>query len=141
MYFLNYFDHNALPQARLNTLERDLNLKNVQYNTAISILFVGYLPVQTPSNMILTRARPSIYLSCCMVGWAAVSAATAGVTNYSGLVACCFFLGFVEASFYPGVLYLLSIFYTCKKLATRISILYTGEEGIQSLGCGPRTAI
>ncbi|GKU07725.1 major facilitator superfamily transporter [Fusarium langsethiae] len=40
MYFLNYLDRNALPQARLNTLERDLNLKGVQYNTAISILFV-----------------------------------------------------------------------------------------------------
>ncbi|KAM0408680.1 hypothetical protein ACHAPD_011671 [Fusarium lateritium] len=46
MYFLNYLDRNALPQARLNTLERDLNLKGVQYNTAISILFVGYLLMQ-----------------------------------------------------------------------------------------------
>jgi hypothetical protein len=32
-----------------------------------------------------------------MIGWAAVSAATAGVKNYSGLIACRFFLGFVEA--------------------------------------------
>ena len=140
MCFLNYLDHNALPRARLDTLERDLNLKNVQYNAAISILFVGYLLMQIPSNMFLTRARPRIYSSCCMIGWATVSAATAGVTNYSGLVACCFFLGFVEASFYPGALYLLSVFYTWKKLATRISILYIGEEGSQSLGCGSRTA-
>ena len=47
MYFLNYLDRNALPQARLNTLEKDLNLKGVQYNTAISILFVGYLLMQS----------------------------------------------------------------------------------------------
>lgn len=47
MYFLNYLDRNALPQARLNTLEEDLNLKGVQYNTAISILFVGYLLMQS----------------------------------------------------------------------------------------------
>ncbi|KAJ0327819.1 hypothetical protein COL922a_013386 [Colletotrichum nupharicola] len=46
MYFLNYLDRNALPQARLNTLEEDLNLKGVEYNTAISILFVGYLLMQ-----------------------------------------------------------------------------------------------
>ncbi|TEA22547.1 putative transporter [Colletotrichum sidae] len=40
MYFLNYkLDRNALPQARLNTLEEDLGLKGVEYNTAISILF------------------------------------------------------------------------------------------------------
>jgi hypothetical protein len=43
---LNYLDRNALPQARLNTLEEDLNLKGVEYNTAISILFVGYLIMQ-----------------------------------------------------------------------------------------------
>lgn len=46
MYFLNYLDRNALPQARLNTLEEDLGLKGVQYNTAISILFVGYILMQ-----------------------------------------------------------------------------------------------
>lgn len=102
MYFLNYLDRNALPQARLNTLEEDLNLKGVEYNTAISILFVGYLLMQgmscaisrvqanriaVPSNMFLTKTRPSIYLSACMVGWATVSACTALVQNYGGLVA------------------------------------------------------
>jgi MFS family permease len=30
-----------------------------------------------------------------------------------------------EAPFYPGALYLLSLFYTRRELATRISILYT----------------
>ncbi|GJD04744.1 MFS transporter [Colletotrichum higginsianum] len=39
-------DRNALPQARLNTLEEDLGLKGVEYNTAISILFFGYLLMQ-----------------------------------------------------------------------------------------------
>lgn len=32
-----------------------------------------------------------------MIGWAAVSACTATVKSYSGLIACRFFLGFVEA--------------------------------------------
>lgn len=49
MYFLNYLDRNALPQARLNGLEEDLNLNGVEYNTAISILFVGYLLMQGKS--------------------------------------------------------------------------------------------
>lgn len=102
MYFLNYLDRNALPQARLNTLREDLNLKGVEYNTAISILFVGYLLMQgasrgsicdqadrnaVPSNMFLTKTRPSMYLSACMLGWATVSACTALVQNYGGLVA------------------------------------------------------
>jgi hypothetical protein len=51
MYFLNYLDRNALPQAKLNSLEEDLNLKGVEYNTAISILFVGYLLMQSKSTL------------------------------------------------------------------------------------------
>lgn len=35
--------------------------------------------------------------------------------------------------FYPGALYLLSIYYTRKELATRISLLYTGQ--VVSTGC------
>lgn len=46
MYFLNYLDRNALPQARLNSLEEDLGLEGVQYSIAISILFVGYILMQ-----------------------------------------------------------------------------------------------
>jgi hypothetical protein len=41
MYFLNYLDRNAIAQARLNGLEDDLGLVGTQYNTCISILFVG----------------------------------------------------------------------------------------------------
>lgn len=61
------------------------------------------------------------------MGWAVLSACTAAVKGYSGLVACRFFLGFVEAPYYPGVLYLLSIFYTRKELASRIAVMYTGQ--------------
>ena len=43
MYFLNYLDRNAITQAKLDDLEKDLNLKGNQYNTCISILFVGYV--------------------------------------------------------------------------------------------------
>jgi hypothetical protein len=37
----NYLDRNAIAQARLNNLEDDLGLVGSQYNTCISILFVG----------------------------------------------------------------------------------------------------
>ncbi|KAH0847244.1 hypothetical protein FOPE_00444 [Fonsecaea pedrosoi] len=41
MYFLNYLDKNAIASARLNGLEDDIGLTGSQYNTCISILFVG----------------------------------------------------------------------------------------------------
>ena len=61
MYWLNYLDRNAIALARINDLEDDLGLSSTQYQTCVSILFVGYLLGQIPSNMFLTRTRPSKY--------------------------------------------------------------------------------
>ena len=74
MYFMNYVDRNAVAQARLNDLEEDLNMKGNEFNTTVSILFVGYMLMQIPSNMLITRVkRPSWYMSIWMLVWAAVS--------------------------------------------------------------------
>ena len=55
IYRLNYLDRNAIALARLDDLEEDLNLSGTQYQTCVSILFVGYILGQIPSNMFLTR--------------------------------------------------------------------------------------
>jgi MFS family permease len=62
-----------------------------------------------------------------MALWAVVSTLTAIVKDFRGLLLTRFFLGIVEAPFFPGALFMISSFYTRKELATRISILYTGN--------------
>ncbi|RSL93965.1 hypothetical protein CEP52_012927 [Fusarium oligoseptatum] len=108
MYWLNYLDRNAITLARLNGFEEDLGLKGSQYNTAVSILFVGYTLGQIPSNMIITRVRPSWYMGGFMMAWAVVSALTAVAHNYTGALLTRFFLGIVEAPYYPGLVFLYS---------------------------------
>jgi sugar phosphate permease len=85
--------------------------------------------MQIPSNMLISskRVRPSVYMAVCMMAWAVVSACTALSRNYLGMVLTRFFLGVAEAPFYPGAIYMLSIFYTRKEIATRLSILYSGN--------------
>lgn len=53
--------------------------------------------MQVPSNMLITRIKPGVYMAGCMFLWAVVSACTAAVKSYGGLVACRFFLGIAEA--------------------------------------------
>ncbi|KAK2606037.1 hypothetical protein QQS21_003555 [Conoideocrella luteorostrata] len=127
MIVLNYLDRNALPNARIQGIEKDLGLKDNQFNICISVLFAGYLALQIPSNLILTRVKPSIYLPACMALWGMVSASTAAVHDFKGLVICRFFLGFLEAPFFPGALFLLSSWYTPRELATRTAVMYTGS--------------
>jgi hypothetical protein len=75
MYFWNYIDRGALAQARLNNLERDLEMKGDNFNTAVSVLTIGYIIMQIPSNMLITRVRPNLYLASCALIWSIISGA------------------------------------------------------------------
>ncbi|KAH8152035.1 uncharacterized protein LAJ45_04029 [Morchella importuna] len=127
MYLLNFLDRTNLAQARLGTLEKDLRMDGTNFNTATSVLFVGYILMQLPSNLLLTRLRPSIYLGTVMAVWGAISAAQAGAHSYAGLVVARFFLGVVEAPFFPGALFLMSSWYKRDELAHRYAFFYAGS--------------
>ncbi|TLS27653.1 hypothetical protein PpBr36_04814 [Pyricularia pennisetigena] len=128
LYVLNYIDRNNIATARLGSFEKDIGLRGTQYNTVISIFFVGYILTQIPTNMILNKVRPSLFLPAVMICWGSVSACTGAVQNYSGMIVLRFMLGFVEAPFFPGALFLFSCWYTKKELAKRISILFAAGQ-------------
>ncbi|KAK1139435.1 hypothetical protein N8T08_000798 [Aspergillus melleus] len=134
MYLLNFLDRNNLSQARLGTLEEDLGMKGTDYNLATSILFVGYLLMQLPSNLLLTRVRPSLFLGIAMGIWGAISACQATTHSFAGLVVSRFFLGFVEAPFFPGAVMLMSSWYTRQELSHRIAWFYAGSSLANAFG-------
>ncbi|ODQ82552.1 hypothetical protein BABINDRAFT_159116 [Babjeviella inositovora NRRL Y-12698] len=128
IYILNYLDRNNIATARLAGLEEDLNMTSVQYQTTVSILFVGYILMQIPANMFLTKVgRPRIFIPCIMISWGVISTCVGAVQSYGGLIAIRFLLGWVEAGFFGCSLYFLSCWYTRKELALRTSILYSGS--------------
>ncbi|KAA8643923.1 hypothetical protein EYZ11_006413 [Aspergillus tanneri] len=134
MYLLNFLDRNNLSQARLGTLEEDLKMNGTDYNLATSILFVGYLLMQLPSNLLLTRVRPSLFLGIAMGIWGAISACQAATQSFGGLVVSRFFLGFVEAPFFPGAVMLMSSWYTRQELSHRIAWFYAGSSLANAFG-------
>ncbi|KAJ5212381.1 uncharacterized protein N7498_004027 [Penicillium cinerascens] len=128
VYLLNYIDRNNYAAAKLQGLTEDLNLTDTEYQTGLSVLFVAYILMQVPSNLMLNYiGRPSLYLGFFVTIWGLVSAVTSQAKSVSGIVACRFFLGFVEAPFFAGVLFYLSKWYTKKELAFRMSIFYSGS--------------
>jgi MFS family permease len=59
-----------------------------------------------------------------MITWGAVSMCQGATQTYAGMLACRFFLGMMEAGYYPGVLYHLSFWYPAEKMALRIAFFY-----------------
>ncbi|KAJ4364773.1 hypothetical protein N0V95_000721 [Ascochyta clinopodiicola] len=128
MYIMNYLDRNNIAAVRLAGLQDELNLSSVQYQTTVSILFVGYVGMQVPSNLFLNKTgKPALYLPTCMIVWGIISGLTGACQNFAGLAACRFFLGFIEAAYFPGCLFFLSSWYTRKELGLRTAILYSGS--------------
>lgn len=67
-----------------------------EYQTGLSILFVGYILMQVPSNLMLNyMGRPSLYLGFFITAWGLVSALTSQVKGYGSVVTCRFLLGLV----------------------------------------------
>ncbi|KAL4913668.1 major facilitator superfamily domain-containing protein [Aspergillus aurantiobrunneus] len=111
LYMLNYIDRQNLAAAKLQGLMDDLHMDEQQFATAVSILFVGYLPLQIPSNRLITKiSRPGMYI--CLAVLLAVRA----------------ILGAAEAVFFPGAIYYLSAWYTKLELGKRIAALYVAQQ-------------
>lgn len=128
LYILNYLDRNSITTARDRGFVTDLGLTDPQYQTALSILYVGYISCQVPSNLLMTKlGRPSLYIPACVALWGVVSGCTAATQNYHDLLAVRILLGVVESAFFPGALALLSFFYRKNEMATRTALLFSGS--------------
>ncbi|KAF9263455.1 MFS general substrate transporter [Marasmius fiardii PR-910] len=128
IYILNYIDRNNAAAARARGLEKDLNLQGEEFPTLLSILYVGYILMQIPSNMFLNWiGKPSIYLPVCILIWGMISVLTGVTHNFVGALLTRFFLGFVEAAFFPGALFLLSKWYRRDEIGLRTAILACGN--------------
>ncbi|KAK2123530.1 major facilitator superfamily domain-containing protein [Fusarium oxysporum II5] len=126
IYLFNYLDRNSITQARLYGLQEDTHVKGATYQTAISIFSAGYIMMQLPSTLIMTKMQPHIFLPGCIILWACVSACTSATSSPAGLLIVRFVLGIVEAPFFPGAIYYLSTWYTKKELGIRMALLVCG---------------
>lgn len=80
-------------------MERDLGLDSQKYAWVLSIFFFGYLIMEVPSNMILSRTRPSIFLPAIMLVWGSLSAIMACAPSYGAMLAFRFILGCIESTY------------------------------------------
>jgi MFS family permease len=82
----------------------------------VYLFFVGYFLCEVPSNMIMNKSRPSIYLPTIVWVWGCVVIGLSQAASYEGFLAARFFLGCIEAGLFPGAIYLLTCWYTKKEI-------------------------
>ncbi|KAK5729755.1 hypothetical protein LTR17_011721 [Elasticomyces elasticus] len=68
-YFIKYLDQSNINNAFVSGMQEDLGLYKNQLNYMQTLWTVGYVIGQIPSNLILTRVRPSIWIPTLEVTW------------------------------------------------------------------------
>lgn len=103
-------------------MEEDLNLDSSRYSIVLVVFFVTYVFFEVPSNMILTRTRPSLYLPLIMFLWGGVTVGMAFTPSYEALIAFRILMGTLESGFAPGMLMLLSSWYKREEQSKRFAV-------------------
>ena len=86
---------------------------------------IGCVIGEIPSNMILTRVRPLIWIPALEVVWTILTICTSRCNTAQQLYAVRFLMGLAESDFYPGMQYLIGSWYRKDELAKRSCIFHT----------------
>jgi len=100
----------------------DLKLTSNQYSIALVVFFVTYVVFEPPSNMLLVRFKPSIYLPAIMIIWGALTCVMAAIHDFNHLVALRVLVGVFEAGFAPGILLIISSWYKKEEQSKRFGV-------------------
>jgi sugar phosphate permease len=103
LYLLAFLDRVNLGNARIQGLTQDLHMDGSMYNIASEVLFVPYILLDTPSNILIKKFRPSYYLGGLMFFWGIITVCEGVVSSYAGFIVCRVLLGVFEAGVFPGM--------------------------------------
>lgn len=110
LYLIAYIDRQNVSFAKLQMVDA-LGLSEYAYGLGASLFFIGYFIFEVPSNLLLTRFGASKWFARILVSWGIVTIALAFTANATMFYILRFLLGACEAGFFPGVLYLLTLWY------------------------------
>ncbi|QGA18628.1 hypothetical protein EYB26_006313 [Talaromyces marneffei] len=130
-YFIKYLDQTNVSNAYVSGMKEDLKLSGNDLNYLTTYWTIGYIIGNLPSQVILTRVRPSIWLPTLEIIWSILVIGMAGAKNVTTVYTLRFFIGLLEASAYPGIMSLLGSWYTPTELGKRSCIFQASSSAAQ----------
>jgi MFS family permease len=141
IYLFNGLDRSNLGNAQTGGFTSDLGMPASAINTATSLFFATYVPLQPFSAALGKKVGQSYWLGIIGLGWGVLTLGHAFVKTESQLIAIRLLIGVCEAGFYPTVVTYMSLFYPRYDLAFRIALFYGSYAiagafgGIIAYGC------
>ncbi|KAL5348922.1 hypothetical protein ACLOAV_006347 [Pseudogymnoascus australis] len=131
--FVFQLDRMNLASALTAGLKNDIKITQADVNLGNQMMFLGIVVLEIPSNMLLQRIGPRIYISIQVIIFGLIATLQIFVRDRTGFLIVRSFLGLAEAGYIPGAIYTLSTWYRHKELATRVAIFFFGMFGGNAL--------
>ncbi|ORY18237.1 major facilitator superfamily domain-containing protein [Clohesyomyces aquaticus] len=128
LYLLSFLDRGNIGNAKIEGLVEDLNMTGPQYNWCLTVFFFTYAAFEVPSNLLLKKLRPSIWLPTIMVAWGVVMTLMGIVQDFKGLMIARIFLGVTEAGLFPGVAYYITMWYCRHEAQFRQALFFSAAS-------------
>ncbi|PVH89419.1 high-affinity nicotinic acid transporter [Cadophora sp. DSE1049] len=123
-YLMANLDRSNLGNANVAGMPEDIGLKGNQFGTAVTLLFVTYVTIETPVAILLKIIGPRYLLSFIAFAWGMVTLGMGFMQNWKALYACRLLLGFFEAGLIPCIDVYIGLVYKREERGQRSAIIF-----------------
>lgn len=128
LFLCSFLDRTNVGNARLYGLEADTGMTDLQYDQGLAVFYATYVASEIPSNLILKRVSPKVWLPFLTLAWGTVAMCLGFIHNFGSFITVRALLGLTEGGLLPGMVLYLSGIYRRGELALRIGIFYTAAS-------------
>ena len=133
LFVVAFLDRNNVGFAALR-MNEDIGISQTIFGLGAGIFFLGYFIFEVPSNVLLHRFGARVWLARIMVTWGIIAGAMGLLQTATHFITLRILLGIAEAGFFPGVIYLLSLWFPSRYRARMIATFYLGVPIAQVIG-------
>ncbi|CEJ56776.1 Putative Permease of the major facilitator superfamily [Penicillium brasilianum] len=126
-FFALQLDRGNTSAVLTSTITKDLHITTNQINVGSQLLSAGIVLAEIPSNIIMQRVGPRVWLSGQLFAWGLVATFQAFVQSYPAFLVTRILLGLCEGGFIPGALYYVSTWYKKDETSLRTSLFFYGQ--------------
>ena len=127
LYILAYLDRVNVGFAALE-MRRDLMLSATVYGTGAGIFFLGQGLFDLPSNLLLSKVGPRLWIARIMITWGIIATCMSLVKGEHSFYVLRFFLGVSEAGFFPGMILYLTYWFPSEERARAVAKFMTATS-------------
>jgi MFS family permease len=133
VYFMACIDRTNVAMAK-NALDADLGIGAAAFGLGAGIFFVSYALFEVPSNLVLYRVGVRWWIGRIAVSWGVIAAAMMFIQGPISFYVMRFLLGVAEAGLYPGLMYLVTIWFAQEDRARVVGLLFVASTSAAILG-------